>query len=214
MLTCFSLQTFSLLNSNQKHFKINFVGQISASEDELPPKKIKLMASAKKAVSKSKPEVQRKYESSAPSAAAEPAKEAASENTEETKVAPAAEAVSQSSLERTYIPTTQGHNNTDSSSEEPSTFPASCTGAVVTTVTVSGREPRTPMSGSSGTTTTALRSGTASGEVLTGETKQEMSKPVMTVPKSILTKPSSSPDPRYLAVHQSPNIRCVYLIVS
>ncbi|XP_068556660.1 death-inducer obliterator 1-like [Anas acuta] len=210
-----SLDVFSsMLKDTTKEHRVHlfdlsskiFTGQISASEDELPPKKIKLMASAKKAVSKSKPEVQRKYESSAPSAAAEPAKEAASENTEETEVAPAAEAVSQSSLERTYIPTTQGHNNTDSSSEEPSTFPASCTGAVVTTVTVSGREPRTPMSGSSGTTTTALRSGTASDKVSTGETKQEMSKPVMTVPKSILTKPSSSPDPRYLAVHQSPNI--------
>eukprot|EP00075_Anas_platyrhynchos_P014403 XP_027303656.1 death-inducer obliterator 1-like [Anas platyrhynchos] len=209
-LDVFSSMLKDTTNEHRAHlFDLNCkicTGQISASEDELPPKKIKLMASAKKAVSKSKPEVQRKYESSAPSAAAEPAKEAASENTEETEVAPAAEAVSQSSLERTYIPTTQGHNNTDSSSEEPSTFPASCTGAVVTTVTVSGREPRTPMSGSSGTTTTALRSGTASGEVLTGETKQEMSKPVMTVPKSILTKPSSSPDPRYLAVHQSPNI--------
>eukprot|EP00075_Anas_platyrhynchos_P014436 XP_027303689.1 death-inducer obliterator 1-like isoform X3 [Anas platyrhynchos] len=209
-LDVFSSMCKDTTNEHRAHlFDLNCkirTGQISASEDELPPKKIKLMASAKKAVSKSKPEVQRKYESSAPSAAAEPAKEAASENTEETEVAPAAEAVSQSSLERTYIPTTQGHDNTDTSSEEPSTFPASCTGAVVTTVTVSGREPRTPMSGSSGTTTTALRSGTASGEVLTGETKQEMSKPVMTVPKSILTKPSSSADPRYLAVHQSPNI--------
>ncbi|XP_068541534.1 death-inducer obliterator 1-like [Anas acuta] len=209
-LDVFSSMLKDTTNEHRAHlFDLNCkicTGQISASEDELPPKKIKLMASAKKAVSKSKPEVQQKYESSAPAAAAEPAKEAASENTEETEVAPAAEAVSQSSLERTYIPTTQGHGNTDTSSEEPSTFPASCTGAVVTTVTVSGREPRTPMSGSSGSTTTALRSGTASGEVLTGETKQEMSKPVMTVPKSILTKPSSSPDPRYLAVHQSPNI--------
>lgn len=180
----------------------------------MPPKKSKLAASVKKAESKSKPEVQPKYEISAPSSSAEPAKEAVPENTEETEVGSAAEAVSQSSLERTYIPTTQGHNSTDSSSEEPSTFPASCTGGVVTTVTVSGRDPRTAMSSSSGTTTTALRSGTASDKVSTGETKQEMSKPVMTVPKSILTKPSSSPDRRYLAVHHSPNIRCVYLIVS
>lgn len=133
----------------------------------------------------------------------------------ETEVGPVAETVSQSSVERTYIPTTQGPNNADSSvPEEASAFPASCAGGVVTTVTVSGRDPRTAMSSSSGIVTPALRSGPASDKVSTGETKQETSKPVMTVPKSILTKPSSSPDPRYLAVHHSPSIKCVYLIVS
>ncbi|KAM6298567.1 death-inducer obliterator 1 [Aegotheles albertisi] len=182
-------------------------GQISASEDEVPAKKIKSVAPAKKVESKSKPEAQPKYESSPPTPAAEPAKEAISENAMETEVGPVAETVSQSSVERTYIPTTQGHNNTNSSvPEEASVFPASCAGTVVTTVTVSGRDPRTAMSSSSGIAASTLRSGPAADKVSTGETKQETSKSIMTVPKSILTKPSSSPDPRYLAVHHSPNI--------
>uniref|UniRef100_A0A8C0ICL5 Death inducer-obliterator 1 n=1 Tax=Bubo bubo TaxID=30461 RepID=A0A8C0ICL5_BUBBB len=182
-------------------------GQISASEDEVPPKKIKSGAPVKKVESKSKAEVQPKYESSAPTPAAEPAKEAASEIPMETEVVPVAETVSQSSVERTYIPTTQSHNDTDSSvPEEASAFPASCAGGVVTTVTVSGRDPRTALSSSSGTAVPALRSGPAADKISTGETRQETSKPIMTVPKSILTKPSSSPDPRYLAVHHSPNI--------
>ncbi|KAM6248722.1 death-inducer obliterator 1 isoform 1-T3 [Porphyrio hochstetteri] len=181
-------------------------GQISASEDEVP-KKMKTVTSVKKAESKSKPEVQPKYESSAPTPTAEPAKEATSENAMETEVGPVAETVSQSSVERSCIPTAQGHNNADSSvPEETCTFPASCTGGVVTTVTVSGRDPRTAMSSSSAVVTPALRSGPVSDKGSTGETKQETSKPVMTVPKSILTKPSSSPDPRFLAVHHSPNI--------
>lgn len=176
---------------------------------------MKSVAPVKKVESKSKPEVQSKYESSAPTPTAEPAKEAVAENAMETEAGPVAETVPQSSVERTYIPTPQGHNNTDSSvPEETSAFPASCTGGVVTTVTVSGRDPRTAMSSSSGIVTAALRSGPAYDKVSTGETKQETLKPVMTVPKSILTKPSSSPDPRYLAVHHSPNIKCVYLIVS
>ncbi|XP_014811459.1 PREDICTED: death-inducer obliterator 1 isoform X2 [Calidris pugnax] len=180
-------------------------GQISSLEDEVPAKKMKSSAPVKKVESKSKPEVQPKYESSAP--AAEPPKEAVSESVMETEPGPVAETVSQPSVERTYIPTTQSHNNTDSSvPEEASAFPASCAGAVVTTVTVSGRDPRTAMSSSSAVTTPALRSAPAADKVSTGETKQETAKPVMTVPKSILTKPSSSPDPRYLAVHHSPNI--------
>ncbi|XP_069728253.1 death-inducer obliterator 1 [Phaenicophaeus curvirostris] len=182
-------------------------GQISASEDEVPAKKTKLAAPVKKGELKSKAEVQPKYEGSAPDPTAEPDKEAVSENATETEAGPASETVSQSSQERTYIPTTQGHNNMDSSvPEEASAFPASCAGTVVTTVTVSGRDPRTAMSSSSGTVIPAVRPGPALDKVSTGETKQETSKPVMTVPKSILTKPSSSPDPRYLAVHQSPNI--------
>ncbi|OXB78471.1 UNVERIFIED_CONTAM: hypothetical protein H355_007501, partial [Colinus virginianus] len=184
-------------------------GQISASEDEVVAKKPKLVASVKKVESKPKPEVQPKYESSAPTAAAaaEPAKEAVTEDVMETDVEPAAETVSQSNLERSYIPTTQVQNNTDSSvSEEPSALPATCTGAVVTTVTVSGRDPRTALGSSSGIAATAPRSAPASEKVSVGESKQEMSKPVMTVPKSILTKPSSSPDRRYLAVHQLPSI--------
>lgn len=173
------------------------------------------MASVKKVETKSKPEVQQKYESSAPPAAAEPAKEAVSEDAMETDVEPAAEVVSQSNIERSYIPTTQVQNDTDSSvPEEASALPAICAGGVVTTVTVSGRDPRTALGSASAAAATAPRSGPASEKVSVGESKQETSKPVMTVPKSILTKPSSSPDPRYLAVHQLPSIKCVYLIAS
>ena len=173
------------------------------------------MASVKKVEAKSKPEVQPKYESSAPTPAAESAKEAVSDDAMETDAGPVAETVPQPVVERTYIPTTQGHDNTDSSvPEEASAFPASCAGGVVTTVTVSGRDPRTAMSSSSGTVTPALRPGPAPDKVAAGDTKHETSKPVMTVPKSILTKPSSSPDPRYLAVHHSPNVKCVYFIVN
>uniref|UniRef100_A0A8V0ZY22 Death-inducer obliterator 1 n=1 Tax=Gallus gallus TaxID=9031 RepID=A0A8V0ZY22_CHICK len=182
-------------------------GQISASEDEVPAKKSKTVASVKKVETKSKPEVQQKYESSAPPAAAEPAKEAVSEDAMETDVEPAAEVVSQSNIERSYIPTTQVQNDTDSSvPEEASALPAVCAGGVVTTVTVSGRDPRTALGSASAAAATAPRSGPASEKVSVGESKQETSKPVMTVPKSILTKPSSSPDPRYLAVHQLPSI--------
>lgn len=167
-------------------------------------------ASAKKVESKSKPEVQAKYESPAAAPAAEPDKEPVADDAMEIDVEPPAETVSQPTTERTYIPTTQSQNSTDSAvSEEVSALPASCAGPVVTTVTVSGRDPRTAMSTTSGTVTPALRPGPAADKVSTGETKQETSKPVMAVPKSILTKPSSSPDPRYLAVHQSPNIKCV-----
>ncbi|KAM6319062.1 death-inducer obliterator 1 isoform 1-T1 [Podargus strigoides] len=182
-------------------------GQISASEDEVPPKKMKTAPPVKKVESKSKPEVQPKSDSSAAAPAAEPAKEPVSDSAVETEVGLVAETVSQSSAERIYIPTTQSHNNTDSSvPQEPSAFPASCAGGVVTTVTVSGRDPRTAMSSSSGTAPAALRSAPAPDRASTGETKQETSKPVMTVPKSILTKPSSSPAPRYLAVHHLPSV--------
>lgn len=174
------------------------------------------MASVKKGESKSKPEAQPKYESSAPASTAELATEASSENTMETEDEPVAETVPPSSAERaTHIPTTQAPANADTSvPEEVSAFPATCAGVVVTTVTVSGRDPRTAMSSSSGIVTPALRSAPASDKVSTVETKQETSKPIMTVPKSILTKPSSSPDPRYLAVHHSPNVKCVYFIVT
>ncbi|XP_064023760.1 death-inducer obliterator 1 isoform X2 [Pogoniulus pusillus] len=181
-------------------------GQISASDDEVPAKKMKTAPLVKKVESKSKPEVQSKSESSALAPSAEPDKEADSDAME-IDPEPVEDTVSQIVVERIYVPTTQSYNNVDSSvPEEASAFPATCAGPVVTTVTVSGRDPRTAMSSSSGIATSALRSGPASDRISTGETKQETSKPIMTVPKSILTKPSSSPDPRYLAVQQSPNI--------
>ncbi|XP_048675342.2 death-inducer obliterator 1 isoform X2 [Caretta caretta] len=179
-------------------------GQISASDDEPAPKKSKLsMTSAKKMETQSKPEVKPKYESSTPTAA--PETEAVSENATET-LGSVTETVSQSVLETTYFPTAQGHNAESTLPEEVSIYPTSCIAGVVTTVTVSGRDPRTAMSSSSGTVTSALHSSPAPDKVSMVESRQETSKPVLTAPKSILTKPSSSPDPRYLTVPPSPNI--------
>uniref|UniRef100_A0A8C8RAU9 Death-inducer obliterator 1 n=1 Tax=Pelusios castaneus TaxID=367368 RepID=A0A8C8RAU9_9SAUR len=180
-------------------------GQISASDDEPAPKKSKLsVTSAKKLETQSKPEVKLKYESSTSTPIAESETEAASENTTET-LGSVTETHSQSILETTYFPT-PGHNNAESTlPEEVSIYPTSCIAGVVTTVTVSGRDPRTAMSGSSSTVTSALRSSPAPDKVSMGESRQEISKSVLTAPKSILTKPSSSPDPKYLAAPPSAN---------
>lgn len=169
------------------------------------------MTSAKKMETQSKPEVKPKYESSTPTAA--PETEAVSENTAET-LGSVTETVSQSVLETTYFPTAQGHNAESTLPEEVSIYPTSCIAGVVTTVTVSGRDPRTAMSSSSGTVTSALHSSPAPDKVSMVESRQETSKSVLTAPKSILTKPSSSPDPRYLTVPPSPNIKCVHFIVN
>ncbi|XP_075757182.1 death-inducer obliterator 1 isoform X3 [Pelodiscus sinensis] len=180
-------------------------GQVSAYDDEPTPKKSKLsVTSSKKTETQSKPEVKPKYESSTPTT--EPETEAVSENTTET-FGSVTETLSQSVLETTYFPTTQGHNNAESTlPEEVSIYPTSCIAGVVTTVTVSGRDPRTAMSNSSGIVTSTSHSSPAPDKVSMGESKQEISKSVLTTPKSILTKPSSSPDPRYLTVPPSPNI--------
>ncbi|XP_074868119.1 death-inducer obliterator 1 isoform X2 [Carettochelys insculpta] len=180
-------------------------GQISASDDEPAPKKSKLsVTSAKKMETQSKPEVKPKYESSTPTT--EPETEAVSENTTET-LGSVTETVCQSVLETTYFSTTQGNNNADSTlPEESSNYPTSCIAGIVTTVTVSGRDPRTAMSSSSGTVTSALHSSPVPEKVSMGDSRPEIPKSVLTAPKSILTKPSSSPDPRYLTVPPSPNI--------
>ncbi|ELV11334.1 Death-inducer obliterator 1 [Tupaia chinensis] len=79
-------------------------------------------------------------------------------------------------------------------------------GGAVTTVTLSGRDPRTaPGASCAALATTTVRPDSSQAV----ETKQDMPKPAVTpvaVPKSILAKPSSSPDPRYLSVPPSPNV--------
>ncbi|XP_049633083.1 LOW QUALITY PROTEIN: death-inducer obliterator 1 [Suncus etruscus] len=80
--------------------------------------------------------------------------------------------------------------------------PAPGVGGVLTTVTLSGRDPRTAPSGSS--TVAALATARPT------EPRQDVPRPPVpsvTVPKSILAKPSPSPEPRYLVpVPPSPSI--------
>uniref|UniRef100_A0A8D0HG50 TFIIS central domain-containing protein n=1 Tax=Sphenodon punctatus TaxID=8508 RepID=A0A8D0HG50_SPHPU len=177
-------------------------GQISSSDDEVPPKKLKISsASARKSEPKSKPEI---------TPAAGPEKEEGPKNTPEPAAGSAAEAIPQPSLERTYFPIPQAYNTAGSPLPEGSSaYPTTCTGGVVTTVTVSGRDPRTAMSSSSATVTSALRASPAPDKVSTGEMKPETTKSALPAPKSILAKSSSSSsDPRYFAVPPSPNIKC------
>uniref|UniRef100_G3W6X4 Death-inducer obliterator 1 n=1 Tax=Sarcophilus harrisii TaxID=9305 RepID=G3W6X4_SARHA len=181
-------------------------GQVPSSEDEPAPKKPKLSVSTKKMESKSK------FDSSGSGSISNPPDELISEVIAENPSEPEVESISQMNLERNYFPVPLGHSNAEPSSvEESSSYPISCSAGVVTTVTVSGRDPRTALSSSVAINTSATRlsSGPLTDKLLTGEIKQEMLKPVLTptaVPKSILAKPSSLPDSRYLSVPPSPNI--------
>ncbi|XP_062947763.1 death-inducer obliterator 1 isoform X2 [Cynocephalus volans] len=176
-------------------------GQISSSEDEPAPKKQKLSASAKKEDLKSK------YDSSpsglVPNSADEVIPETLTENVSE----PDLESASHPNPERKYFPGPPGDSHPEPSPLEGlPPCPASCGGGVVTTVTVSGRDPRTALSGSC---TVAASIAAHPDSIHTVESKQDVVKPALTsvtVPKSILAKPSSSPDPRYLSVPPSPNI--------
>uniref|UniRef100_F7DIQ2 TFIIS central domain-containing protein n=1 Tax=Ornithorhynchus anatinus TaxID=9258 RepID=F7DIQ2_ORNAN len=180
-------------------------GQVQSSEDEPAIKKSKNSTSAKKVEPKSK------YDSTVSGTTAQSTDEVASETADDATLESDVENIPQPNVEKNF-PVSQGQSNAEPSVlEESSVYPISCAaGVVTTTVTVSGRDPRTAMSSS--TVASALR--TSSGTLTdkgasTGETKQEMPKPVVTptaVPKSILAKPSSSPDPRYLVVPPSPNI--------
>ncbi|XP_061487021.1 death-inducer obliterator 1 isoform X2 [Rhineura floridana] len=179
-------------------------GQISASDDE-PASKKPRSSSVKKA--EPKPEIKSKSENSTPTDDVEAAKEL--ENALESVVESAAEVVPQPNMERTYIPLMQGQTNPETSlPNENSLFPISYSGGIVTTVTVSGKDPRTAMStvsASASTGASALHPVTTPDKVSVGENKQEMSRSTLPAPKSILTKPSSS-DPRYLAVTPSLNV--------
>lgn len=186
------------------HFDYN-TGQISASDEESTSKKPKSSA-AKKTESKS--EAKSKLESSTPAVDMEVVKGEDLENVSEAIAEP--ETVAQPSLERTYIPLSQVQNNSESSlSMENSAYPVSYTTGVITTVTVSGKDPRTAVStsaasGSAGISPLHPASGPDKSSV--AESKPEILRPVLSAPKSILTKPSSS-DPRYLAGPSSLNAR-------
>ncbi|KAM4831250.1 death-inducer obliterator 1 isoform X1 [Urocitellus parryii] len=175
-------------------------GQLPSSEDEPAPKKQKLSASAKKE------DLKPKYDSSPPDPLPNSADEGTTETLPENTLEPEPESAPRANLERRHLPGPPGEGCPEPSLlEDLSPCPASCGGGVVTTVTVSGRDPRTALSGScmaTVSTTVHLDS------THTVEARPDMLKPALTsvtVPKSILAKPSSSPDPRYLSVPPSPN---------
>ncbi|XP_070600577.1 death-inducer obliterator 1 isoform X5 [Erythrolamprus reginae] len=181
-------------------------GQISASDEEWTSKKPK-SSTAKKTEPKS--ETKSKLESSTP-ADNMVVKREDQENSGkilEAIVEPVPETVVQPSLERTYIPLSQVQSNSESSlSMGNSAYPSSYVTGVITTVTVSGKDPRTAVStsaasGSAGISPLHLTSAPDKGSV--AESKTEIVRPASSAPKSILTKPS---DPRYLAGPSSLNV--------
>lgn len=188
-------------------YVLSITGQLSASDEEPALKKPK-QSSTKKP--ETKPETKSKPESPTSTDDVETTKEEL-KNSPEPTVGIAAESVPQLSLERPYVPLTQGQTIPEASqSNEILHFPASYAGGIITTVTVSGKDPRTAMSSSS---TSAVSSSmhpiTTTDKVSVGESKSELSRSVLPAPKSILTKPSSSSDSRYLAVPPSLNVRYV-----
>ncbi|XP_021050532.1 death-inducer obliterator 1 isoform X2 [Mus pahari] len=176
-------------------------GQVPSSEDEPAPKKQKLSASSKKE------DFKPRHDSSPPDAVPNTADEGIPDTLPENASEPDPESVSSLNQERKCFPESSGDSH-----PEPSSLgglsPSSASGGsgVVTTVTVSGRDPRTALSGSC-TVTASMAAQLDNSQA--SEAKLDMIKPALTsavVPKSILAKPSSSPDPRYLTVPPSPSI--------
>ncbi|KAM6147813.1 death-inducer obliterator 1-like isoform 2-T2 [Erethizon dorsatum] len=175
-------------------------GQVP-SEDEPAPKKQKLSISAKKEDIKSKPE------SSSPDPVPHLSDEGSAEILPENASELELERASGPNPERKYVLVPPEDSHPESSlTEGSSPCPASCGVGVVTTVTVSGRDPRTAVGGSC-TVTASAASHLDSAHTV--EAKPDLLKPALpsvTLPKSILAKPSSSPDPRYLSVPPSPSV--------
>ncbi|XP_048354398.1 death-inducer obliterator 1 isoform X2 [Sphaerodactylus townsendi] len=182
-------------------------GQMSASDEELTAKKSKTSSSSAKKV-EPKPEPVTKSDSLTQVEDMEIDKEDSDDAPEPTS-GPAAEAAPQPSLERAYVPLAQAQNCLESSlANESSLYPASYAGGVITTVTVSGKDPRKAMSTSVTSVsagTSALHSIPAPEKGSLGESKADVARSVSQTPKSILTKPSSS-DPRYLPAPSSLNV--------
>ncbi|XP_036179430.1 death-inducer obliterator 1 isoform X2 [Myotis myotis] len=176
-------------------------GQVPSSEDEPAPKRQKLSAPAKKEESKSK------HDSSACEPALSSAGEAVPESLPENTSEPDPESASQTLSERRYLSEAPGDGPPEPCAPEGPSCPASCGGTVLTTVTMSGRDPRTAQSAAS---TVMPPAAALPGSTHLAEPPQEVLKPATTavlVPKSILAKPSSSPEPRYLlSVPPSPSI--------
>uniref|UniRef100_A0A8C8XQ37 Death-inducer obliterator 1 n=1 Tax=Panthera leo TaxID=9689 RepID=A0A8C8XQ37_PANLE len=176
-------------------------GQVPSSEDEPAPKKQKLSASKKE-------ESRSKYDTTPSEPVLSSADDVVPEALPESASEPDLDsAASHAHLERKYFPVPPGDSHPEPSALEGPSCPATCGGPVLTTVTVSGRDPRTAPGGSC--TVTAPAAARPDG-AHPAESRQEVLKPAVTsvtVPKSILAKPSSSPEPRYLLpVPPSPRV--------
>ncbi|XP_033623008.1 death-inducer obliterator 1 [Fukomys damarensis] len=175
-------------------------GQV-LSEDEPAPKKQKMSTSAKKEDLKPKPDSS--PPDPVPHLSGEGSAEIPPENASETDL----ERASGPKPEKKYIPGPPEDSHPELSlTESSSPCPTSCGVGVVTTVTVSGRDPRTAVGGSCTVMASAAGHLDSSHTV---ETKPDPLKPALTsvtLPKSILAKPSSSSDPRHLSVPPTPGI--------
>lgn len=109
----------------------------------------------------------------------------------------------QAHLEGTHPPVPAGDTPPAPATLEDPPGPAPGGGSVLTTVTVSGRDPRTAPG--------AASTVTAPAAAQPPEPRPDPPKPVatsVTVPKSILAKPSTPPEPRYLlSIPPSPSTR-------
>nr|XP_058933131.1 death-inducer obliterator 1-like [Kogia breviceps] len=176
-------------------------GQVPSSEDEPVPQTRKWSTSAKKEDSKSE------HDNSASEPALSSADDVAAETLPENASEPDLESAAHAHLEGKSLPVPPEDGHPEPSALEGAPCPAPGGGGVLTTVTVSGRDPGTAPGGpSTGTAPSAARPGSAHP----AEPQQGVPKPVptsVTVPKSILVKPSTSPEPRYLLlVPPSPSI--------
>lgn len=178
-------------------------GQVPSSEDEPAPKKQKLSASVKKEESKSK------RDSPPPEPVLSEADDTAPETPPENASEPDLESAAHTHLEGKYLPVPLEDNQPEPPALEGLPCPTPGGGSVLTMVTMSGRDPRTALGGPSTATASAA---THLEGTTPAEPRQDVPKPVppsVTVPKSILAKPSASPEPRYLlSVPPSPSIRC------
>ncbi|KAG8513298.1 Death-inducer obliterator 1, partial [Galemys pyrenaicus] len=173
-------------------------GQLPSSEDEPAPKKQKLSAPARREEARPKREAPLEPGLS-------PADGVLPESAANGAPAPDRGAAPRVPLEREPFPGPPG--DPESSAPEATSCPASCGAVVLTTVTVSGRDPRTaPGSASMVLAPSAARPDSAQP----AEPRPDSVKPPaasVTLPKSILAKPSSSPEPRYLlSVPPSPGL--------
>uniref|UniRef100_A0A8C3X5B2 Death-inducer obliterator 1 n=1 Tax=Catagonus wagneri TaxID=51154 RepID=A0A8C3X5B2_9CETA len=162
-------------------------GQVPSSEDEPAPKKQRLSASARKEDSRSV------LESSPPGPALGSADDLVPETLPENVSEPNLGGATPARLEGKPVPAPAGDGHPVPATLEGPLGPAPGGGSVLTTVTVSGRDPRTAPGVASVVTAPAAAH--------PSEPRQEPPKPVatsVTVPKSILAKPSASPEPRYL----------------
>ncbi|XP_070237534.1 death-inducer obliterator 1 isoform X1 [Bos mutus] len=176
-------------------------GQVPSSEDEPAPKKQKLSASVKKEESKSK------RDSPPPEPVLSEADDTAPETPPENASEPDLESAAHTHLEGKYLPVPLEDNQPEPPALEGLPCPTPGGGSVLTMVTMSGRDPRTALGGPSTATASAA---THLEGTTPAEPRQDVPKPVppsVTVPKSILAKPSASPEPRYLlSVPPSPSI--------